>query len=55
MEPPTPEEEKTFSFKDNRGSTIEVKMNLKESNIMFRSELSDNQISKRRFSSKSIQ
>ena len=44
--------EKVFLFKNNQGSTIEVKINIKDNNIIFKTELSENQLNKRRFSSK---
>lgn len=43
---------KALSFKDKLGSIIEVNMNIKDNNIIFRCELSENQISKRSFSAK---
>ena len=51
MDPP-PINGKNLSFKDKHGSIIEVNMNIKDNNIIFRCELSQNQISKRSFSAK---
>lgn len=49
---PTKMEEKKLQFKNNQGKTIEVKMYIKENNINFKTELNENKLNKRYFSSK---
>ncbi len=48
---PTKMEEKKLQFKNNQGKTIEVKMYIKDKNIHFKTELNENKLNKRYFSS----
>ena len=53
MEAPfaTATQEKKMKFKNNKGQIIEVTMAIKDKNIIFNAEISENELNKRKFSS----
>ena len=52
MDAPSPGSAKKIAFKNNQGQKIEVNMEIKDSNLCFKSEISENALAKKRYESK---